>query len=87
MTPFPMTLLVSSHDNELTPIIQRAISKFIQETAAQTYPNVPAAVIEKVYRKQHNPNYEALALLITKELKTYAKTRTSHSSGGSATSR
>lgn len=86
MTPFPTTLLISSHDKELTPVIQKAISQFIRETAVKTYPNVPAAVIEDIYRKQYNPNYEALALVITKELKAYAKTKTCNSSGGTATS-
>ena len=76
--PFPFTLLVSARDEELTPVIQNAIGRYIREVAEQTYPNVPSAHIEKIYRQQNNPHYEALALLITKEIKNYAKTVTSN---------
>lgn len=81
MRPFPFTLLVSARDEELTPLIQKAIGKFIRELAEQNYPDVPAAHIEGIYRQQHQPLYEALALLITKELKTYAKTKSTNSGG------
>jgi len=80
--PFPFTLLVSARDEDITPVIQTAIGKYIQEVATQIYPTAPAADIERIYRQQHQPHYEALALLITKELKDYAKTSTSNPSRG-----
>jgi len=80
--PFPFTLLVSARDEELTPLIQNTIGKYIQEVATQIYPDAPAAHIERIYRQQHQPHYEALALLITQELKDYAKTTTTNPSGG-----
>lgn len=86
MKPFPFTLLVSAHDAELTPVIQRGITRFIREIAQQTYPDVPAATIEAHYRQQYNPLYEALALLITKELKDYAETSTTDAGRGSSPS-
>ena len=83
MIPFPFTKLISAHDKELTPVIQRAIGKFIRERGRSKYPNVPEDVLEQQYRENFEHEYHALALLITKELKDYAKTLTSNSSGGS----
>lgn len=84
--PFPFTLLVSARDEDLTPLVQAAIGKYIQEVASQIYPDAPAAHIERIYRQQHQPHYEALALLITKEIKDYVKTLTTNSSRGATTS-
>ena len=54
----------------------------LHSVATQIYPDAPAAHIERIYRQQHQPHYEALALLITQELKDYAKTTTTNPSGG-----
>jgi len=81
MTQFPMSLLISARDEELTPVIMNGIHKFINELAIQNYPQASVAQVEAHYRKQHNPLYEALALLITKELQEYAKTTTTNPSG------
>lgn len=81
---FPFTLLISAHDEELTPVIQAAISKFIQEIAKRQYPDAHPARIEHFYRAQFNPLYEALALQITQEIKNYVTTKTPNPSGGSS---
>lgn len=68
-----LTLLANVRDEEITPVIQRAIGKFLQEIALTQNPHLNAAQVEMFYRKQHQPLYEALALLITKELKNHVK--------------
>ena len=80
---FPFTKLISAHDNDITPVIQRAIGKFIMEQARVKYPNVPQDVILQQYRNHFQGDYHALALLITKEIKDYAETITIPPSGGS----
>lgn len=87
MTPFPFTKLISAHDKELTPVIQRAIGKFIIERSQAKYPNIPQDVILELHNQQFEHEYHALALLITKELKDYATTPTANSSRGSTPSR
>lgn len=85
--PFPFTKLISAHDEDLTPLIQRAIGKFIIERSQAKYPQVPPDVILELHNQQFEHEYHALALLITKELKNYATTTTSNSSRGSSPSR
>jgi len=87
MKPFPFTKLISAHDKELTPVIQRAIGKFIIERSRAKYPQVPQDVILQLHNQQFEHEYHALALLITKELKDYAKTLTSNPHRGSTPSR
>jgi len=86
MKPFPFTKLISAHDKELTPVIQRGIGKFIIERSRAAYPHVPEDVILELHNQQYEHEYHALALLITKELKDYAKTLTTNPSRGTTTS-
>lgn len=82
----PFTKLVSAEDKELTPVIQRAIGKFIRERGRLTYPHIPEHILEAQFRAHYGTEYHALALLITKELKQYVKTTTTNSGGGSPSS-
>lgn len=75
--PFPFTKLISAHDTELTPVIQKAIGKYIIEVSKERYPHVPDDVLLELHNQRFQHEYHALALLITKELTDYAKTLTS----------
>lgn len=85
--PFPFTKLISAHDKDITPVIQRGIGKFIMERGRALYPAVPQDVFEQLHRQRYHEEYHALALLITKELKLYAQTITPNPSRGSPQSR
>ncbi len=87
MTTFPFTKLISAHDTELTPLIQKAIGQYIREAGRVKYPHVAPDVLEQLYRESYDTQYHALALLITKELKEYAKTITPNPNRGPTPSR